>query len=534
VDPIEASRNLLPAWVGWGNLVCIPVVFALSSLVSWLSAWVAIPSRHGYESAAWVDKARLGYPASQISRFNVILMYVMACLLAPFCRGPFSRIPEPVHTFLVGSAAFAGALLVRIWVGYRLRPGSWSLKYRLQGMLTDGLFLWPHLLAVMLLAPLLPGTLTAGAISVIASSTLFLGFIAWGGGIFLARALGLARPASDRLRGVVQRAAARVGVSPRGTYELTSPEANAFALPACQRLAFTDRVLTLCDDEELAAICAHELGHLTESRLTVLGRTLGIWILLPLLAAKPMIGSYGLLAYFWVYVLFLGGCLLLGRLTHRMEVRADAVGAMHQGEPGTYARALAKMYEANLAPAVLFGKHGGHPHLYDRLLAAGVESGYSRPQPPSRRRLTLSFLVTVVLVSGIAGGLSVARHSLRGAARGDEPMLMWKLALDGDGGGALALADLALLRYKQGDQDQSVIFYQAASVLNPDSAYEPANLAIVLANGNRCAEAEAALSEAEARAQRNHAADVRVLIASGRRAILSCHARNPRKVECPD
>src|SRR5205823_4657725 len=157
-------------------------------------------------------------------------------------------------TFLVGWAALAGALLVRIWVGYRLRPKSWGLKYRLQGMLTASLILWPHFLVVMLLAPLLPGTLTAGAISVIASSALLLGFVAWGGGLFIAQVLGLARPVSDRLRGIVQQAAARVGVSPRGRYELTSPEANAFALPLCQRLGFTDRLLTLCDDEELGAI----------------------------------------------------------------------------------------------------------------------------------------------------------------------------------------------------------------------------------------------------------------------------------------
>ena len=53
---------------------------------------------------------------------------------------------------------------------------------------------------------------------------------------------------------------------------------------------------------------------------------------------------------------------------------------------GTYARALEKIYEANLLPVVLREKRV-HPDLYDRLVAAGATPAYARPKPPPREFL---------------------------------------------------------------------------------------------------------------------------------------------------
>lgn len=46
-----------------------------------------------------------------------------------------------------------------------------------------------------------------------------------------------------------------------------------------------------------------------------------------------------------------------------------------------YARALEKLHEDTLLPAVVAKEHLTHPHLYDRLLAAGVTPDYPRPKP---------------------------------------------------------------------------------------------------------------------------------------------------------
>ena len=73
---------------------------------------------------------------------------------------------------------------------------------------------------------------------------------------------------------------------------------------------------------------------------------------------------------------------LVRRLGRRMEIRADAVALEHQGEAGIYARALGRLYEQNQMPAVMPERRQVHPHLYDRLLAAGVTPDYPRPAAP--------------------------------------------------------------------------------------------------------------------------------------------------------
>ena len=107
------------------------------------------------------------------------------------------------------------------------------------------------------------------------------------------------------------------------------------------------------------------------------------------------------------FLVAVGSCLVAYLLVRRMvlvlEKRADSAGTAHEGEAGTYARALEKLYEVNLMPAVTRSWLPTHPHLYDRLLAAGIQPDYPRPKPPSRWRakvaMTLLFLITLVCTS---------------------------------------------------------------------------------------------------------------------------------------
>src|SRR5205823_45956 len=116
-------------------------------------------------------------------------------------------------------------------------------------------------------------------------------FLTRGGGLPIARALGLARLASPRLSAVVARAAERVGLRPRATYEIPSSNANAFAFPLSGRLAFTTTILDVLDDDELTAVCAHELGHLAEPRALSWCRVAPLLFLGPL-AATPLIYAW--------------------------------------------------------------------------------------------------------------------------------------------------------------------------------------------------------------------------------------------------
>jgi hypothetical protein len=165
-------------------------------------------------------------------------------------------------------------------------------------------------------------------------------------------------------------------------------------------------LLSLHPDDEVAAISAHELGHLTESRMMLSGRLLGVLIYLPFLYIKPLTSPWRqggvLTAVLMVWLVYS----LTRRLSRRLEARADRLACAHEPDAGTYARALAKLHEENLIPAVM-PRQRSHPDLYDRLLAAGVQPDYPRPKKPSAlafHALVLSILLGVLIVGAINEG----------------------------------------------------------------------------------------------------------------------------------
>jgi hypothetical protein len=100
------------------------------------------------------------------------------------------------------------------------------------------------------------------------------------------------------------------------------------------------------------------------------------------------------------------------RLGRRLEVRADSTASQHQEEAGVYAQALERLYEMNHMPAVMPNNKTVHPHLYDRLLAAGMTPAYPRPAKPetlSWHGAIMRFVFWVLLF--VALGKSVSSKS---------------------------------------------------------------------------------------------------------------------------
>ena len=95
----------------------------------------------------------------------------------------------------------------------------------------------------------------------------------------------------------------------------------------------------------------------------------------------------------WVYILAL---VLFTRLYRRMEVRADAAARACEAAPGTYARALERIHEANRVPIVIASRKHKYPELYDRLVEAGAPPDYPRPVPPPRGPLYAGLLILVL------------------------------------------------------------------------------------------------------------------------------------------
>ena len=197
-------------------------------------------------------------------------------------------------------------------------------------------------------------------------------------------ALGAFRPASEHLTSLVKECAAAANVTVKAVWEIPTPAGYAAALVAQRTLIFSTTTAAEHDDEELRAICRHELAHLDE----------GPWLLALRVAQTPLsllpcifapscvasMGSAGVLPPLLLWLLF---SRLFTRLSLHLEKRADAA-ARQDAESPAYARALERLHRSNLSPAVFAAKAARtHPDLYDRMIAAGVTPDYPRPAPPS-------------------------------------------------------------------------------------------------------------------------------------------------------
>ena len=95
-----------------------------------------------------------------------------------------------------------------------------------------------------------------------------------------------------------------------------------------------------------------------------------------------------------------------------MEKRADQTAAENQINEGVYARALEKLYRENQLPAINVNDRQTHPHLYDRMVAAGITPDYPRPGRPKK-------MIWVGTAYACALGLLLALLVMRGAMHGE-------------------------------------------------------------------------------------------------------------------
>ena len=227
--------------------------------------------------------------------------------------------------------------------------------------------------------------------------------LSWGFFLKFWRLIKILKRAGQRLQQIVDFTAAKMGkISVRASWEMGGYLANAFAFPITHELVFSERTLKICTDEEVAAICAHELAHLSESKFIVTARVLGSLTFFPLIFLKPALHSFGPYGLFVPYVFVFIMLRLTKWLSQKMEKRADAFAAKEQADEGVYARALEKLYRDNVSPAVNVNNRQSHPHLYDRMVAAGITPDYPRPARPKRFTLIgWAFLVALGVFIGL-------------------------------------------------------------------------------------------------------------------------------------
>jgi len=352
-----------------------------ASLMTALANWAGLIPWRRAASAHWTERARLLWPVRFTAGLNFFLIPVI------LNQAHWFFFPDTNQWWISdGIASFLGALLGCYPFDREIFPKLNFRNWRHQVIAGWGVRfgIWIALMAACFLMPESFGS----KMLLVAGCYLALHFaIQWGLFLKYLRMVKFLKPAEQRLQQIVNMATMRMNVAVRQTWQLDGPLANAFAFTTTRELVFSNRLLEICTDEEVSAICAHELAHLKESKTVLAGRLLGSLSFFPLIFIIPSIHHFGTTGIFLPYL----GMFIIAKfarwLSQRMEKRADQLALSEQPNEGIYAGALEKIYRENQIPAVNVNNKQTHPHLYDRMLAAGITPDYPRPIKP--RRLTL-------------------------------------------------------------------------------------------------------------------------------------------------
>lgn len=340
--------------------------------------WFALSPWRQHRHEHWTEQSRRLWPA----RVSAHAATWVAPLIAIFTLALVSPDIPLGSLFGAGLAGMVGARAGSWPFDRAIFPRlGWSELLRQSAIsLCLHLLLWVVFAAIALAMPDRFGWSTLGLGGGALTLQLFWSRAGW---LRIGRRLGLFVPASERLRLVVDNVSDRTGIACRAIWIMRTGTCQALALPLSRELVFSDRMLEVLSDEEIAAICAHELGHLAESRGTLVLRLVRAAAFLPWIFLHPLLHTFGLAGLYLPMAIMV----LVPRGTaaalRRFETRADAMATNHESDTGVYARALLRLSEDNLTPVVLPGKGATHPHVYDRVTTAGLTPDFPRPKAPA-------------------------------------------------------------------------------------------------------------------------------------------------------
>jgi len=347
----------------------------ISAVIIFATNWLALIPWRGAKGKHWTERARLYYPVRNAAVSNLwvlpAVLSVATLLLWP-TESPYWAFVLLATTI----GAIAGTLPMDREVNPRIPLNellqetamNWLIRFLLWFVFLGAIVLMPDQFNIR---------------SVFISGVFMVLCIFWnrGGWIWVGQKIGLFLPPPERLQRIIRDTASGMNVSFNEIFLVRSSLAQAYALPITRKILFTERILQLCPDDEIAAICTHELAHLTEALSDYYKRYVMWLIFLPWLFFKPMLHAFGPLGFFVLLSFTLIAPVLYRKVCHKLEMRADHIAQANEPDAGIYARALARLYEDNLLPAVHGKKRATHPHLYDRLLAAGMTPDFPRPAP---------------------------------------------------------------------------------------------------------------------------------------------------------
>ncbi|MDH3247514.1 MAG: M56 family metallopeptidase [Acidimicrobiia bacterium] len=393
LDDLNELTSILPAWVPWaGPSIALATLVFVSLVV--MVVLVQGAFRTASRAETWTERARSVHVARTGAAIAVLLLPAVGVVAATAFVGPLAAVPRPFVMGVLGVVGVVTAILQSSVVDrYVHGPSDAGLLRSAFGVVIS----YSPLLALIVLGWFAPSDLISWPMLPWAVVVLVVVY-AWLRIPLLMMRTPLARAADDRTSTIVERAAESLSMDVELVLEFRTRQPNAFAFPWLGVVAFTTGLLDALDDEELEAITHHELAHLSESAGLTRLRQAQILALTPIVAARPLFGTFGVVGPVAAVLCFVAVTVIARRRALAAEHASDtaAVESIHRSE--VYARALEKTYRIGLIPAVL--RRATHGQLHERLLAAGVEPDFDPPAPPSRVRGLAALLAGVVVLAG--------------------------------------------------------------------------------------------------------------------------------------
>jgi heat shock protein HtpX len=210
-------------------------------------------------------------------------------------------------------------------------------------------------------------------------------------------------PEAPDLYRLVQRLAQRAGIPMPRVYIIPSDAPNAFATgrnPQNGAVAVTEGIMRILDEEELAGVLAHELGHIRNRDtliMTVAATLAGAITMLAHMAQWGAIfgmgrrdehdsggGMLGLLAM--AILAPIAATLIQLAISRSREYFADGTGAAIAGSPSGLARALEKLHYASQRRPMAANPATAHLFIVNPL-AGGSWVNLFSTHPPIEERI---------------------------------------------------------------------------------------------------------------------------------------------------
>ena len=494
------GKSGLPSWIAFANAWTTFLIAALASFAAvCIACLVTFPRIGTSQDLHWTEVARRVDPLRRSVQLSLALFPVLFGAIGIMNSGPLGFFPSYAMAIVGAAGAVVGVLPLHYWMRSKVGLPVGSIGKQIVGAVATLLFIAPHLVvsAILILC------LSSGIIELpifLATAAFFATFVLiFGLELRLARVVGALRTAPDHIRAAAERAARKLGVPFPRVYLVPTRYANAYAWPHLHTVAVTEAAAEILSIDELEAVMAHEIGHISEPlsrRLARMGMlampqfvvvavfflmSMGYSLLVSVTAASVLLALFGS---------------HIGRTLAGAEQDADTKAKSITADGLVYAAALEKLHRYNLIPAVTGHRVAGHPDLYDRMMAVGAKPNFERPKPPTRGLGELAVVLSISLAFLGAAMLKVGPLIAQVAPISDSVNTWLSVGMDG-GSTAMGLMKTAEGEHKSKSYASSRLLYKFAAKKFPEPAVY-LNWALSSAAAGDCVEARQAVQAARA------------------------------------